>query len=209
MIKVHHLNSSRSHRILWMLEELELPYEIVAYQRDPVTRLAPPSLKAIHPLGKSPVITDGDRVVAESGAIIEYLAKGPGGGRLWPRDGSANWVEHAHWMHFAEGSAMLPLMLALYTSRLGAAAAPLQPRIESEIANHLGYMEGALADRPYFAGQDFTAADIQLSFILEGADASDRLASYSRLRDILARYRARPAYARAIAKGGALALTRR
>ena len=209
MIKVHHLNSSRSHRILWMLEELELPYEIVAYQRDPVTRLAPPSLKAIHPLGKSPVITDGDRVVAESGAIIEYLAKGPGGGRLWPRDGSANWVEHAHWMHFAEGSAMLPLMLALYTSRLGAAAAPLQPRIESEIANHLGYMEGALADRPYFAGQDFTAADIQLSFILEGADASDRLASYSRLRDILARYRARPAYARAIAKGGPLALTRR
>lgn len=209
MIKVHHLNSSRSHRILWMLEELELPYEIVAYQRDPVTRLAPPSLKAIHPLGKSPVITDGDRVVAESGAIIEYLAKGPGGGRLWPRDGSANWVEHAHWMHFAEGSAMLPLMLALYTSRLGAAAAPLQPRIESEIANHLGYMDGALAERPYFAGQDFTAADIQLSFILEGADASDRLASYSRLRDILARYRARPAYATAIAKGGPLALTRR
>ena len=116
MIKVHHLNSSRSHRILWMLEELELPYEIVAYQRDPVTRLAPPSLKAIHPLGKSPVITDGDRVVAESGAIIEYLAKGPGGGRLWPRDGSANWVEHAHWMHFAEGSAMLPLMLGMIIS---------------------------------------------------------------------------------------------
>lgn len=209
MIKVHHLNSSRSHRILWMLEELELPYEIVAYQRDPVTRLAPPALKAVHPLGKSPVISDGDRIVAESGAIIEYLAKGPGGGRLWPRDGSPNWVEHAHWMHFAEGSAMLPLMLALYTSRLGAAAAPLQPRIESEIANHLGYMDGALADRPFFAGNDFTAADIQVSFVLEGADASDRLASYPRLRDVLARFRARPAYVRAIEKGGPLALTRR
>jgi glutathione S-transferase len=209
MIKVHHLNNSRSHRVLWMLEELGVPYDIVPYKRDAVTRLAPPELKKIHPLGKSPVITDGDRVVAESGTIIEYLAKVPGKGKLWPADGSPNWVEHAHWMHFAEGSAMLPLMLALYTSMLGAAAAPLQPRIESELANHFDYMDRALKDRPFFAGQDFTAADVQMSFILEAADGSDRLASYPRLKDLLTRYRNRPAYKRAIEKGGPLELIRR
>ena len=162
MIKVHHLNNSRSHRVLWMLEELGLPYEIVHYKRDPVTRLAPPELKLVHPLGKSPVVTDGDRVVAESGTIIEYLAKVPCKGKLWPADGILNWVDHAHWMQFAEGSAMLPLMLALYTSRLGQAAAPLLPRIESELANHFDYMEGALADRQFFAGNEFTAADVQM-----------------------------------------------
>ena len=209
MIKVHHLNNSRSHRILWMLEELGLPYEIVPYKRDPVTRAAPPELKRVHPLGKSPVITDGDRVVAESGTIIEYLAKVPGKGRLWPADSSPNWVEHAHWMHFAEGSAMLPLMLALYTSRLGQAAAPLLPRIESELANHFDYMDGALADRNFFAGNEFTAADVQMSFVLEAADGSGRLEPYPRLKDLISRYRERPAYKRAIEKGGPLELTRR
>lgn len=209
MIKVHHLNNSRSHRVLWMLEELGLPYEIVPYKRDSVTRLAPPELKQVHPLGKSPVITDGDRVVAESGTIIEYLAKVPGKGRLWPADGSSNWVDHAHWMHFAEGSAMLPLMLALYTSRLGQAAAPLLPRIESELANHFDYMEGALADRKFFAGNEFTAADVQMSFVLEAADGSGRLDAYPRLKDLISRYRERPAYKRAIEKGGPLELMRR
>lgn len=209
MIKVHHLNNSRSHRALWAVEELGIPYEIVHYKRDPVTRLAPPELRKIHPLGKSPVITDGDLVVAESGTIIEYLCKVPGKGKFWPADGSPNWVDHAHWMHFAEGSAMLPFMLALYVGRLGAAAAPLAPRIESEIANHLDYMEGALANRSYFAGNEFTAADIQMSFILEVADGSERLGKYPRLKALISGFRDRPAYQRAIAKGGPLELIRR
>src|SRR5262245_7428786 len=152
MIKVHHLNNSRSHRVLWLLEEIGAPYEIVHYQRDATTRLAPPELKKIHPLGKSPVVTDGDRVVAESGAIIEYLTKKHGKGKLWPAESAANWTDHTHWMHFAEGSAMLPFLLALYTGLLGDAAAPLRPRVESEITNHLAYMDGALAKHDYFAG---------------------------------------------------------
>ncbi len=209
MIKVHHLNNSRSHRVLWLLEELGTPYEIVPYKRDAMTRLAPPELKKVHPLGKSPVVTDGDRVVAESGAIIEYLTKTYGKGKFWPADSAANWVTHTHWMHFAEGSAMLPFLLALYVGMLGENAAPLKPRIESEIANHLAYMDGALAGRDYFAGNEFTAADIQMSFILEIADRSDRLKDFPRLAGLLKRLRERPAYKRAIEKGGPLELTRR
>jgi glutathione S-transferase len=209
MIKVHHLNNSRSHRVLWLLEELGVPYEIVHYKRDATTRLAPPELKKIHPLGKSPVITDGDRVVAESGAIIEYLTKKHGNGKLWPADSAPNWADHTHWMHFAEGSAMLPFLLALYAGLLGENAAPLKPRIESEIASHLAYMEGALAKRDFFAGNELTAADIQMSFILEVADTSGRLEPYPKLKALLARIRERPAYKRAIEKGGPLELIRR
>ena len=209
MIKVHHLNNSRSHRVLWLLEELGTPYEIVAYKRDAMTRLAPPELKKVHPLGKSPVITDGALTVAESGAIIEYLTKTYGKGKFWPAEGAANWVAHTHWMHFAEGSAMLPFLLALYVGMLGENGAALKPRIESEIANHLGYMDGALAKHDYFAGPDFTAADIQMSFILEVADRSERLKDYPRLAGLLKRLRERPAYKRAIDKGGPLELMRR
>jgi glutathione S-transferase len=209
MIKVHHLNNSRSHRVLWLLEELSVPYEIVHYKRDATTRLAPPALKKIHPLGKSPVITDGDAVVAESGAIIEYLTKKHGRGKLWPADNAPNWVAHTHWMHFAEGSAMLPFLLALYAGLLGENAAPLRPRIESEIDNHLAYMDGALAKQDYFAGPDLTAADIQMSFILEVADTGGRLKDYPRLTALLGRMRDRPAYKRAIEKGGPLELIRR
>ena len=128
MITLHHLNNSRSQRILWLLEELGVPYEVKRYQRDATTRLAPPELKAVHPLGKSPVVTDGANVVAESGAIVEYLIDTYGNGRLRPAEGTPAMVPYRHWLHFAEGSAMLPLMLALYTSRLGEAAAPLAPR---------------------------------------------------------------------------------
>jgi glutathione S-transferase len=209
MIKVHHLNNSRSHRVLWLLEELGVPYEIVPYKRDATTRLAPPELKKIHPLGKSPVIEDNGRIVAESGAIIEYLCKAHGKSKLWPADSAPNWVEHTHWMHFAEGSAMLPFLLALYTSFLGENAAPLKPRIEGEIANHLSYMDDALAKRDYFAGNELTAADIQMSFILEVADTSGRLKDYPRLAAHLKRNRDRPAYKRAIEKGGPLELIRR
>lgn len=209
MIKLHHLNNSRSHRVLWLLEELGVPYEIVHHKRDAVTRLAPPELKKIHPLGKSPVITDGALTVAESGAILEYLAKTYGKGKFWPADGAPNWVNHAHWMHFAEGSAMLPFMLALYTGLLGDNAAPLKPRIESEIANHLSYMDNALAGQDFFSGNELTAADINLSFVLEVAERGDRLKDYPRLTALLQRLRSRPAYKRAIEKGGPLELTRR
>jgi glutathione S-transferase len=209
MIKVHHLNNSRSHRVLWLLEELGVPYEIVHYKRDLMTRLAPPELKKVHPLGKSPVITDGDRVVAESGAIVEYLTKTYGKGKFWPADSAPNWVEHTHWMHFAEGSAMLPFLLALYVGMLGDNGAALKPRVEGEIANHLAYMDAALAKRDYFAGSEFTAADIQMSFILEVADTGGRLKDYPRLAGLLKRFRERPAYQRAIEKGGPLELIRR
>lgn len=202
MIIVHHLNDSRSQRILWLLEELGAPYEIVRYQRDATTRLAPPELKAVHPLGKSPVIVDGGRTIAESGAIVEYLVRTHGHGRLAPAVGTPAYDDYVHWLHFAEGSAMLPLMLALYTSRLGEAAAPLQPRIQSEIANHLGYMEQALGDKPYFLGDALSGADVQLSFVVEAAKARGLLASYPRLTAFADRIHARPAYARALERGG-------
>ena len=165
MIIVHHLNNSRSQRILWLLEELRLPYEIKPYQRNAQTRLAPPELKAVHPLGKSPVITDDGRVIAESGAIIDYIIRRHGGGRLKPDPSSAAYDDYVQWLHFAEGSAALPLLLKLYVSSLGPAAAPLAPRIESEIANHLGYIDSRLAGRSYLLGDELSGADIQLSYV--------------------------------------------
>jgi glutathione S-transferase len=207
-IKVHHLNNSRSQRILWLLEELEVPYEIISYQRDATTRLAPPELKKIHALGKSPVVEDGGNIVAESGAIIEYLARRHGKGKLWPAETSPTWLQNLHFMHYAEGSAMLPLMLALYTGMLGDAAAPLQPRIQSELANHFGYMEHTLSTRPYFSGKEFMACDVQMTFILEAADARGRLAGFPSLADYLKRMEQRPAYKRAIDKGGPYTLGR-
>lgn len=205
MIVVHHLNDSRSQRILWLLEELGAPYEIVRHQRDATTRLAPPALKAVHPLGKSPVIVDGGRTIAESGAIVEYLVRTRGQGRLAPAVGTPAYDDYVHWLHFAEGSAMLPLMLALYTGRLGEAAAPLQPRIQSEIANHLGYMEQALGDKPYFLGPELSGADVQLSFVVEVAKVRGLLAACPRLAAFADRIHARPAYARALKRGGAYA----
>jgi len=208
MIIVHHLNNSRSQRILWLLEELGTPYEIKSYQRDKVTNLAPPELKAIHPLGKSPVITDGGLVLAESGAIIEYVARKYGKGRLVPDEASPEYVSYLHWLHFAEGSAMLPLMLALYTARLGEAAKPLAPRIDSEIENHLSYMNAALEKNETFVPSGFTAADVQLTFVLEAAFSLGRLKDQPNLLAYLKRMQARPAYQRAIERGGPYALGR-
>jgi glutathione S-transferase len=204
MIEVHHLDNSRSQRILWLLEELELPYDVVPYQRDAATRLAPPALKAIHPLGKSPVIRDGSLVLAESGAIVEYLVGRYGNGRLAPaRDfASPDYLAYLHWLHFAEGSAMLPLLLRLYAGRLGDAGAPLRPRIESELQSHFGYMSAALADRDYFVAGTFSAADIQLSFVLD-AGARGPVQAYPNLVRLKQRLEARPAHQRAIARGGA------
>jgi glutathione S-transferase len=202
MLQVHHLNNSRSQRILWLLEELALPYEIVRYQRDPHTNLAPESLKKVHPLGKAPVLVDGASVVIESGAIIEYVVRRHGQGRLAPPESSPDWVRYVQLMHYAEGSAMLPLMLKLYLGRLGEAAAPLQPRVASEIENHVGWLNGELAHADWFVGDAFSAADIQLSFAIQAARLLYGLEKFANLARFLERVRARPAYQRALERGG-------
>jgi glutathione S-transferase len=206
MIIVHHLNDSRSQRVLWLLEELGAPYEIKSYARDAVTRLAPPELRAVHPLGKSPVISDGARTIHESGAIIDYVLRRYGEGRLQPQPGSDAHETYLQWMHYAEGSAMLPLMMQMYVARLGEAGAPLQPRIDSEIANHLGYVNEALEGRDYLMGPDLTGADIQMSFIGEVGRAFGRLGDFPNVAAWVARMHARPAYRAAIEKGGAYGL---
>lgn len=208
MITVHHLNNSRSQRILWLLEELDQPYEIKRYQRDPKTNLAPPELKAVHPLGKSPVIEDGSRVVIESAAIIDYLIRHHGAGRLQPDPSTAAFDEYVQWLHFAEGSAMLPLMLNLYVGRLGDAGAPLHPRIESEVANYLGYLNDALAHTPYLVGDELSGADIQMSFIGEIAKAQGKLQTYPNLTAWVQRFQARPAYRKALEQGGEYAFAK-
>lgn len=202
MLVVHHLNDSRSQRILWLLEELGTPYEIKFYQRDATTRLAPPELVAVHPLGKSPVITDQGRTVHESGAIIDYILRRHGGGRMAPPIGSEAYEIYNQWLHYAEGSAMLPLMLSMYVGRLGEAAAPLKPRIDSEIANHMGYVEKSLAGRDWLLGAELTGADINLSFVAEVMGAFGRLDAYPNMKAWLERFQARPAYKTALAKGG-------
>ncbi|MFP2908912.1 glutathione S-transferase family protein [Pyxidicoccus sp. 3LFB2] len=207
MLKLHHLVNSRSQRVLWLLEELGLDYELVVYPRDPKTSLAPPELKRIHPLGKSPVLEDDGRVLAESGAIIESVLRRHGQGRLAPAQDSDAYDAYVHWMHYAEGSAMLPLMLSLYVGRLGEAGAPLKPRISSEVKNHLGYISGALGERDYLVGNTFTAADIQMSFVLEAARPTGALDSFESLPNLgtyLERLHARPAYQRATQRGGPL-----
>ncbi len=223
MIVVHHLNASRSQRILWLLEELEVPYEVKRYERDAQTMLAPPSLRAIHPLGKSPVITDGDQTIAESGAIIEYLAGRHGGGRLVPPAGTREHQRYIYWLHYAEGSAMPPLLLKLVFDRVETAPMPFFVKpiarriagrakssfIEPQIKLHLGYMERELEKSTWFAGNEFSAADVQMSFPLEAAAARAGLdPSLPKLTAFLQRIHARPAYQRALAKGGPYELLR-
>ncbi len=206
-IKVHHLNNSRSQRILWLLEELGTPYEIVKYQRMSPVPFAPPELKAVHPLGKSPVLEDKGHVIAESGAEVEYLIDIYGKGRFKPAAGTDDYWRYIEWMHYAEGSAMLPLLMALYTGMLGDAAAVLKPRVDSEIANNLSYMEAGLGTKDFFVGSDLTGADIQLLFVCEAAGA--RLEPYPGLAKYRTRMQARPAYQRGIEKGGEYALMSR
>jgi glutathione S-transferase len=201
MIIVHHLNDSRSQRILWLMEELALPYEIKRYQRLP-TRLAPPELAAIHPVGKSPVITDNGKTVFESGAIVDYVIRRHAGGRLQPDPKTSAYDDYQMWMHYAEGSAMLPLMLNLYVSRLGAGGAPLHARIESEIANHLGHLDAHLKGRSFLLGEEFTGADIQMSFIGEIAETYGKRAAFPNLDAWVKRLHARPAWKKALEKGG-------
>ena len=202
MIVVHHLNNSRSQRIVWLLEELGLEYEIAHHARDAVTKLAPPELLEVHPLGKSPVIEDGGVVVAESGAIVDYLIERHGHGALAPARSSADWVAYVQWLHYAEGSAMLPLMLALYAGRLGDAAAPLWPRIQGELTANLSYINTAVTGRSFIVGDSLTGADVQIAFVLEAAAANGVLAAYPEAARYLASLQARPAYLRSVQKGG-------
>ena len=217
MITVHHLNSSRSQRILWLLEELGVPYEIRKYQRNPDTMLAPPELLRIHPLGKSPVVTDGDLTLAESGAIIEYLVERYGNGRLIPPPGTPERLRYRYWLHFAEGSAMPPLLLKLVFERVATAPMPffakpiargiskkvLTTFVNPNLTRQLDFMEDELGKYGWFAGPEFTAADIQMSFPLEAAVHRAGLdAGRPRLMAFLDRIHARPAYRKALERGG-------
>ena len=217
MIIVHHLNNSRSQRILWLLEELGLDYEIKKYQRDAKTMLAPPELRAIHPLGKSPVITDGDTMVAESGAIIEYLIERYGKGKFIPAAGTPEKLRYTYFMHYAEGSAMTPLLMKLVFDKVETSPMPFfvkpiargiaqkvkKTYIMPQILQHLKYLESELSSRAWFAGEDFTGADIQVSFVLEAASARGGLGDkYPKLFDFLKRIHARPAYQRGLERGG-------
>lgn len=217
MITVHHLDHSRSHRIVWLLEELGLDYEIQRYQRDPKTMLAPAALRAVHPLGKSPVITDGDLTIAESGAIVDYLVERYGGGQLAPAAGTPERLRYTYWLHYAEGSAMSPLLLKLVFDKIETAPMPFFVKpiakaisgkakssfIEPQITQHLDYLEAELGKSDWFAGNEFSGADIQLSFPLEAAAARGGLNhSRPRLMNFLQRIHARPAYQRAVARGG-------
>jgi glutathione S-transferase len=200
MIVVHHLNESRSQRVLWLLEELGLPYEIRHYQRDTTTRLAPPELMKVHPLGKSPVLESGGQMLIESGAIVDHLIRRHGAGRLQPAQDSTEYDRYQQWLHYAEGSAMLPLLLKLYVGRLGEAGAPLQPRIESEIANHLGYVNASLKDREWLVGDSLSGADVQMSFV--GEASRGLRAQYPHMDAWVRRFQARPAYRKALERGG-------
>jgi glutathione S-transferase len=217
MVVVHHLNNSRSQRVLWLLEELGVPYEVKRYERDAKTMLAPPALLAIHPLGKSPVITDGEIILAESGAIIEYLVDKYGEGRMRPPAGSPQRLKYLYWMHYAEGSAMPPLLFRLVFNRIASNPAPWpvsaiarriaatveKSFIEPNLSRHLNYMEAELNAQAWFAGEEFTAADVQMSFPLEAAAQRGGLnASRPKLMAFLDRIHARDAYKRALQRGG-------
>lgn len=217
MITVHHLENSRSQRVLWLLEELELAYEVKHYARDPDTLFAPPELAAVHPLGKSPVITDGDVTVAESGAIAEYLLDTYGRGRLKPPAGTPEYRQYTYWQHFAEGSAMPMLLMKLVFDKVRRAPMPFfikpvagiianrveQSFVKPNLERQLAFIEAELSNREWFAGAEFTAADIQMSFPLEVANTRGGLGRrYPQILDWLLRIHVRPAYHRALATGG-------
>ena len=223
MITVHHLNNSRSQRILWLLEELGLPYEIKRYQRDAKTMLAPPELRAVHPLGKSPIVSDGDLTLAESGAIVDYLADKYGAGRMIPAPGTPERLRYTYWLHFAEGSAMPPLLLKLVFDRIESAPMPFFVRpiarkisgtaksimVLPNLKRLLDFMEDELGKHEWFAGSAFSAADIQMSFPLEAASARGGLdEKRPKLWAFLKTIHARPAYQRALEKGGKYELLR-
>ena len=215
MITVHHLADSRSQRVLWLLEEMGRPYEVKRYERNPATMLAPPELKAIHPLGKSPVVDDGAVRVAETGAIVEYLLEGPDGAALRPTAGTEAGRRYTYWLHYAEGSAMTPLLLKLIFGQLPKRSPGLvrplvkaisgkaqDSFIDPQIASHTAYWEAELGKSEWFAGDDFSAADIMMSFPIEAGASRAPYADKPRLTAFLKKIHARPAYQRALERGG-------
>jgi glutathione S-transferase len=208
MITVHHLNESRSQRILWLLEELDVPYDIKFYWRDPHTRMAPAELQRIHPLGKSPIITDDDRAIAESGAIVDYIIRHHGGGRLRPDQESRDYDDYVYWLHYAEGSASLPFVIDPIAKSFGKMATPLQRRVNHELELNLGFINHCLSEKDYLLGAELTAADIQMSFVGELAVNFFDVSSYPSLDAWVSRFQARPAYRAALERGGAYRLAR-
>jgi glutathione S-transferase len=216
MLTVHHLNNSRSQRIIWMLEELGLEYDVVRYQRDPKTLLAPPELRAIHPLGKAPIVTDGSHILAESGVILEYLVERYGNGRFVPSHSSPEHWRYRYWMHYAEGSAMPPLLLKLVAGRIAKARVPFFMKpisrkiaaslqtgfVDPQLDLHFDYIAEELKPTGWFAGNEFTAADVQMSFPIESGVARAGADARPSIRSFLERIHARPAYQRALARGG-------
>ena len=216
MLTVHHLYSSRSQRVLWMLEELGVEYDLRRYERNRETMLAPPELRAVHPLGKSPVVTDGTMTLAESGAILEYLVERYGNGKFAPPPGTPERLRYTYWMHYAEGSAMPPLLLKLVAQRIAGApvpffvkpvarkiAASLQTSfVDPQLSLHFGYIADELKATGWFAGADFTAADVQMSFPLEAGVQRADASRYPAVAAFLERIHARPAYQRALERGG-------
>lgn len=202
MITLHHLNESRSQRILWLLEELELPYQIQFYFRDE-HKMAPPELQRVHPLGKSPVITDDGRTIAESGAIIDYIVRHYGQGRLRPAIESSDYDEYVHWLHYAEGSATLPFLILPIANSFGKMATPLHRRVDQELALNLGYINERLHGRDYLLGEALTAADVQMSFVGELAVTFADVSLFPNLAAWVRRFQSRHAYKTAIERGGA------
>jgi glutathione S-transferase len=222
VLTLHHLERSRSQRVLWLLEELEIPYELVTYKRDPKTVLAPPELAAIHPLGKSPVITDDGNTIAESGAIMEYLVERHGNGRLIPKPGTPEHLRYRYFMHYAEGSLMPPLLVSFICSRVKSAPLPFFAKpiarkiangvterfVEPNLRRHIAFVDEALTRSPWFAGEELTAADIQMSYPVEALLLrAGPLTIGQRVRDFVDRIHERPAYKRAIERGGPFAPT--
>ena len=201
-ITVHHLNNSRSQRILWLLEELGADYEIAAYQRDAETNLAPAELKQAHPLGKSPVIVDDGRLISESGAIIEYLCERHGGKSWLPDRSSDAWIDHLEWMQFGESSFFVPVMLKIMAGRLGDAAAPIMPRVEDQFAAHVAYAEEHISDDLHFVGSDWSAADVMMSFPAEIAVMQGYGEKAPKLARFVEAIHARPAWKAARERGG-------
>jgi len=203
MITVHHLNESRSQRILWLLEELEVPYDIKFYWRDPHTKMAPAELQQIHPLGKSPIITDEGRAIAESGAIIDYIIRHHGAGRLQPDPSSKAYDDYVYWLHYAEGSASLPFVIDPIAKSFGKMATPLLRRVNHELDLNLGFINRCLAGNDYLLGAELSAADVQMSFVGELAVNFADVSPYPNLDAWVARFQARPAYQAALERGGA------
>ncbi|MFL6777148.1 MAG: glutathione S-transferase family protein [Sphingomicrobium sp.] len=209
MLTVHHLNDSRSQRILWLLEELQVPYDIKFYQRDPHTKMAPAELQQIHPLGRSPVTTDDGRAIAESGAIIDYIIRHHGDGRLQPDPRSREYDDYVYWLHYAEGSASLPFVIDPIAKGFGRMATPLQRRVDHELDLNLKFIDNCLAKNDYLLGSELTAADVQMSFVGELAVTFRDASSYANLDAWVARFQARPAYQAALERGGTYRFVRK